>query len=208
VGKTRKGLKYEVQDSFYKAAKKAGYVARSVFKLQEMDQRWNFYKKGMRILDLGCAPGSWLQHASERVGPGGRLLGVDIVPVQMTLKNCTTVKADLNELEITDPIFEGIAPFDVVQSDAMVKTVGIADSDVARSIRLVENSLRLSIDLLKPGGTFIAKVFEGPGFTEFYVKFKPLFKKALVSRPDAIRDGSREIYVIGFQYKGKKEEKS
>jgi 23S rRNA (uridine2552-2'-O)-methyltransferase len=202
VGKTRKGLRYEVQDRFFKEAKKAGFVARSVFKLQEMDERWKFYKGGMSVLDLGCAPGSWLQHASGRVGPSGKVLGIDIVPVKVELKNCKTVVADLNELTVEATLFQDFAPFDIVQSDAMVKTVGIADSDCARSVALVENSLRLARGLLKPGGTFIAKVFEGPGFTEFYVQFKPLFKKALVSRPDAIREGSREVYIIGFQFKG------
>lgn len=204
MGKTRKGLKYQVQDRYFKEAKKAGFVARSVFKLQEMDERWNFYKAGMTVLDLGCAPGSWLQHASQRIGPKGRVLGVDIVPVNVTLKNCHTEVADLNQLKLDNPMFTDLAPFNVIQSDAMVKTVGISDSDVARSITLVENSLRLALGLLKPGGTFIAKVFEGPGFTEFYVQFKPLFKKALVSRPEAIREGSREVYIIGFEFKGPK----
>ncbi len=201
MGKTRKGLKYEVQDRFFKEAKKAGFVARSVFKLQEIDQRWKIYRPGFSVLDLGCAPGSWMQYASERVGPRGRVLGVDIEEVRIAIKNGEAVVGDLNKLQISDPIFDAYKPFDVLQSDAMVKTVGIADSDCARSVALVENSVRLAHGLLKPGGSFIAKVFEGPGFTDFYVSFKPLFKKTMVSKPSAVRSGSREVYVVGLELK-------
>jgi 23S rRNA (uridine2552-2'-O)-methyltransferase len=204
MGRTRKGLKYEVQDKFYKEAKKAGFVARSVFKLEEMDLRWKFYRPGMHVLDLGCAPGSWMQYAGKKVGPKGRVLGLDIVPVRVELKNAQAFIGDLDSLQGTEAYFDDYKPFDIVQSDAMVKTVGIADSDCARSISLVENSVRLAKTLLKPGGLFIAKAFEGPGFTEFYVTFKPLFKKAIVARPDAVRTGSREVYILGFEFKGPK----
>jgi 23S rRNA (uridine2552-2'-O)-methyltransferase len=203
MGRTRKGLKYNPKDDFFKRAKEAGFVARSAFKLEEMDRRWKFFKPGQKVLDLGCAPGSWLQYASAKVGSRGHLVGVDINPVRVNLKNVETHVASIYDLKPETPYIAAYAPFDVIQSDAMVKTVGISDSDVARSLALVEAGFLLAEKgVLKLGGTYIAKVFEGPGFTEFYMSFKKKFKKTHVGKPEAIRSGSREVYVVGLDYKG------
>jgi 23S rRNA (uridine2552-2'-O)-methyltransferase len=202
MGKTRSGQKYNPKDAYFKAAKLQGFVARSAFKLEEMDKRWRFLKPGMSVLDLGCAPGSWLQYSSRKVGPKGKLLGVDIEPVRVDLPNVKTVVGDLTRLKAEDPIFADYKPFDFVQSDAMVKTVGISDSDCARSVALVESALALAEQVLKPGGGFVAKVFEGPGFTEFYVVLKRKFGKTYVSKPEAVREGSREVYVVALGFKG------
>jgi 23S rRNA (uridine2552-2'-O)-methyltransferase len=203
MGKTRKGLRYNPRDDYYKRAKKEGFVARSAFKLEEMDKRWKFFRTGMNVLDLGCAPGSWLQYASQKVGPRGHLVGVDIEPVRVDLKNVETHVMSIFDLNTETKFLKPWLPFDVVQSDAMVKTVGISDSDVARSIALVEATLSLAESgILKVGGHFIAKIFEGPGFTEFYSDFKRKFKKNYVSKPEAVREGSREVYVVGLEYKG------
>ncbi len=203
MGKTRKGLRYNPKDDYFKKAKKEGFVARSAFKLEEMDQRWKFFKPGMKVLDLGCAPGSWLQYASRKVGPKGHLVGVDIDPVRVNLANVETHVMSLYDLSPETAFLKPWLPFDIIQSDAMVKTVGIPESDVAKSIALVEASLNLAESgLLKVGGHFVAKVFEGPGFTEFYVEFKRKFKRNHVSKPEAVRQGSREVYIVGLEYKG------
>lgn len=203
MGRTRKGLRYNPKDDFFKRAKDAGFVARSAFKLEEMDIRWKFFKPGMKVLDLGCAPGSWLQYASQKVGPKGHLIGVDIDPVRVDLKNVETFVASIFDVTERSPYVAEHMPFDVIQSDAMVKTNGIAESDVARSLALVESGFHLAEKgVLKVGGTFIAKIFEGPGFTEFYVDFKRKFKKTHVGKPEAIRLGSREVYIVGLEYKG------
>jgi 23S rRNA (uridine2552-2'-O)-methyltransferase len=203
MGRTRKGLRYNPKDDYFKKAKKEGFVARSAFKLEEMDRRWSLYKAGMKVLDLGCAPGSWLQYASRRVGPKGHLVGVDIEGVRVNLANVETHVASLFDLGPETEFLKLRLPFDIVQSDAMVKTVGIPESDVAKSIALVEACLSLAQKgVLKTGGNFVAKVFEGPGFTEFYVDFKRRFKRTYVSKPEAVRQGSREVYVVGLEYKG------
>jgi 23S rRNA (uridine2552-2'-O)-methyltransferase len=203
MGKTRTGLRYRVKDDYFNKAKKEGFVARSAFKLEEMDKRWKFFKPGMKILDLGCAPGSWLQYASNKVGGKGRLVGVDIDPVRINLPNVETHVISLYDVSLETPYIKELAPFDMIQSDAMVKTVGIPESDVARSIALVEASVKLAESgVLKVGGTFVAKVFEGPGFTDFYVDFKRKFKRNYVSKPEAVRQGSREVYIVGLEYKG------
>lgn len=211
MGKTRKGLHYKPQDKFYEEAKAKGFVARSALKLEEIDLRWKIFKKGQRVLDLGCAPGSWLQYASGRVGKKGKLLGIDIEEVRVSLPNTQTEVMSLYDLSAeAEPLASWLeeSSFDVLQSDAMVKTIGISDSDVARSIALVESSLALAESrhengnsVLRYGGTFIAKVFEGPGFTEFYTDFKKKFSKQYVAKPKAIRKGSREVYIVGIGYK-------
>lgn len=189
---------YIPKDSVYFVAKERGFVARSAIKLEELDKKHKLYRKGMKILDLGCAPGSWLQYASPKIGTAGKILGIDIAPVRVDLQNVVTVLGDLTELHSDSKIFESWDNFDLFQSDAMVKTSGIPDSDCARSLELVEHGLNLARSgKLKTGGTFIAKVFEGPGFTPFYVQFKRLFAKASVNKPDSIRQGSREIYIVG-----------
>ena len=203
LGKTRKGLKYQPQDYYFKEAKKQGFVARSAFKLEELDKKYHLFFSGMKVLDLGCAPGSWLQYAAKKVGPSGKLWGIDLDPVRIELPNVKTFEGDLMALDPKDPrILEG-APYDIIQSDAMTKTTGIADSDCARSIALVEQGIKLAEQgILKVGGIFLAKVFEGPDFTPFYVEFKRKFKGCSVNRPEATRQGSREVYILGKEFRG------
>ena len=202
MGKTRTGQKYVPQDAGYKEAKKRGFVARSALKLEEIDKKHNLYRKGMKILDLGCAPGSWLQYASTRVGPSGLLWGIDLDPVRVDLKNVTTAVGNIFEVKADDERLKAYLPFDLIQSDAMIKTTGVAESDCARSLSLVEYGIQLAEKgALVKGGTFIAKVFEGPGFTPFYVEFKRKFRRCSVNKPDSIRQGSREVYVLGFDFR-------
>jgi 23S rRNA (uridine2552-2'-O)-methyltransferase len=202
MGKTRKGLRYIPKDEKYFEAKKRGFVARSALKLEELDKKFKIFKKDQKVLDLGCAPGSWLQYAAQKVGPLGSLVGVDLDPVRIENENVKTVQMDLYDLKPESEILQSYVPFDVIQSDAMVKTTGIPDSDCARSIALVEWGVHLAGNgVLKKGGTFVAKVFEGPGFTEFYVAFKKLFAKTQVHRTEASRQGSREVYVCGFEFR-------
>ncbi len=203
MGKTRKGLKYEPKDPYYHEAKKQGFVARSALKLEELDKKSRFLKKGMKILDLGCAPGSWLQYSAQKVGAGGALFGIDLDPVKVDLKNVETVVGDIMELQADDVRLAKYLPFDFFQSDAMTKTTGIPESDCARSVALAEKALSLAqAGALRTGGGFLVKVFEGPGFTEFYVNFKKYFRGCSVNRPEATRKGSREVYVLGMEFKG------
>lgn len=199
--KSKKGL-YRPQDDYFKKAKKVGYVARSAFKLEEIDKKYRLYKKGFHVLDLGCAPGSWLQYASSKVGPEGRLWGIDLEPVRVELSNVTTVVGDILKLSSESSEFKDHLPFDVIQSDAMSKTSGVYDADSARSLILAEHGLALAkTECLKKGGAFVCKIFEGPGFHEFYLDLKLTFKKCSVNKPEAIRQGSREVYVVGLDKK-------
>lgn len=192
---------YEVVDQYTKKAHSQGFVARSVFKLQEIDQKAQIYKGAKKVLDLGCSPGSWSQFAHNKLKPGedNLVLGIDIEPVRVNLPHFQFMLGDLFEVSDLLERLEEFAPFDVVQSDAMTKTTGIAETDCLRSVGLVESAVYLSEQgLLKPGGVFLAKVFEGAGFTEFWTEFRKKFNKAKVFRPQAIRKGSREVYVYGI----------
>jgi len=203
MGRTRKGLRYVPQDAHYHEAKKQGFVARSALKLEELDTKYKLFHKGMHILDLGCAPGSWLQYAHKKISGEGKIFGIDLDPVRVELSNVTTVVGDIYELKWDDPRMEGMGPFDLVQSDAMTKTTGVAESDCARSVALAEYAVHIANQgALKKGGSFVVKVFEGPGFTEFYVLFKKAFRRTAVFRAEATRKGSREVYVVGLEFRG------
>ena len=205
MGKTRTGMRYVPKDDYYHKAKKEGFVARSALKLEELDKKHKLFKRGMKILDLGCAPGSWLQYAAKRVGPEGYLFGIDLDPVRIDIKNVTTVQGDIYELKADDERLVAGKPFDFIQSDAMSKTTGIPESDCARSVALVEHGMTLAkAGCLKMGGTYLAKVFEGPGFTEFYTEFKKYFAKTSVNLPESTRQGSREVYVLGLEFRERK----
>ena len=202
---------YNRKDRFFKAAKNEGFVARSAFKLEEIDHKWKFFKSGDWVLDLGCAPGSWLQYAAKKIGPKGRALGIDLDPVRINIETVTTWQGDLKEL-IDDTgkllLFLGEKKqFDIIQSDAMTKTTGIAETDCARSIELVSVGLNIAKQgLLKSDGKFVAKIFEGPGFQEFTKEFKKHFQKTDFSKPEAVRKGSREVYILGLGFKGSQRE--
>lgn len=189
-------------DYFYKKAKSEGFAARSVFKLEEIDNKHKLIKRGMKVLDFGAAPGSWMQYASRKIGPEGFILGVDLSEIEYGFPNGKTVIMDLFELKVTEEPLKDKIPFDFFQSDAMVKTSGVPEMDCARSIALVEYSLHLARQGgLKNGGNFLAKVFEGSGFQEFIKDMRTSFEKVAFLRPKAIRSNSREVYVLGLNFK-------
>ena len=196
----KKKKPYQVVDAYTKKAHEEGFVARSVFKLQEIDKKIKFYERGQKILDLGSSPGSWLQFASQKVGSAGVVVGLDIVSIRMNAQNIQFFIQDITDHEGVKAQVSEWAPFDILQSDAMVKTSGIKESDCARSIQLVESAIALAQGgLLKSGGKFLAKIFEGPGFNEFWNEFRKVFKASKVFRPEAIREGSREMYIMGIK---------
>jgi 23S rRNA (uridine2552-2'-O)-methyltransferase len=190
---------YQQRDKYYKQAKKDGFVARSVYKLEEIDARHQLLKAGDRVVDFGCSPGSWLQYIGEAIGPKGVILGYDLVPPRVTVSNARTFVADIHELtaeiikeHAEDPEFTAT----VVLSDMAPKTTGIRDADQARSIGLVEHALYLADALLVGDAVFAAKVFQGRGFDELVQDMKKQFQKVKTLRPKATRHGSREAFII------------
>jgi len=186
-------------DAYYRRAKSQGFAARSVYKLSEMDRRYGLLGSGQAVLDLGCHPGSWLQYAAQKVGKKGRLVGVDLQPPGIEMPpGAKFIQADVLELTPKDLRQDtGIAAFDLVLSDVAPRTTGVRDRDAAASLELTSAALELALALLKPGGSFLAKVYFGPGVDELIRRVKGAFKLGKGHKPGASRAASREIYILG-----------
>ncbi len=184
-------------DHFARKARQEDWLARSVYKLEEIDKRFHLIQKGNRILDLGCHPGSWSQYASLKAGPKGEVVGVDLTPLEgFSAANFRFIQADVFTLDPVRLVAE-IGPRDVVMSDLAPKTTGSASTDVSRSIGLAKRALELATGLLKKGGHFVCKVFEGEDFGLFRDEVAARFGRAKPFRPPAVRKRSREVYIVG-----------
>lgn len=196
-------MAYNPKDHYFKKAKKENFAARSVFKLEEIDQRYHLFKPGQVVLDLGASPGSWSQYASKKVGSGGRILGVDLSPVTVSLPNATFIQADLRDLQL-ETIFQEhgfVPPFDLVISDMAPKTTGIRMTDQARSMELCELALDIARRFLKPKGHFVTKLFHSDQFSQLRDEIKKSFDKFEAVKPDSTRKISKEIFLVGINKK-------
>jgi 23S rRNA (uridine2552-2'-O)-methyltransferase len=193
---------YNPKDYYFKKAKKENYAARAVFKIQEIDAKFHIFKPGYKVLDLGAAPGSWAQYASQKVGKQGRILGVDIQPIKLTIPNAVFITADMRELNLGETMAaNGITPpFDVVLSDMAPKTIGVRITDQMRSLELCELALSTAERFLRPRGHFVAKMFHSEEFEGFRDKLRQRFGKVEVLRPQSTRKESKEIFFIAMQY--------
>lgn len=185
-------------DHYTRQARKDHFAARSAYKLQEIQKKYRILHRGARVLDLGCAPGSWLQFAARTVGPGGRLVGIDLTPVTIGLPdNVTVITGDVADLE--RHLAElGQTRFDVVLSDMAPATTGNRHVDEARSTGLCEAALDVAEKTLVPGGSFVCKIFQGSDFKAFTDAVKRRFDRQTALRPQSTRKASREVFVIGL----------
>ncbi len=193
--KKKGGKKWE--DHYTRKAKQDRYPARSVYKLQELQKKFNLMKKGHRILDLGCAPGSWTLYASEVVGGGGKVVGIDLNPVTIKAPgHVATYTGDI--LDLPEDVSAAVGgDYNVVISDMAPKTTGMKDVDAARSLDLCRMALTVAEKMLLPGGGFVCKIFQGEGFKEFTDDVKGSFKGCKIFKPESCRKASKEIYIIG-----------
>jgi 23S rRNA (uridine2552-2'-O)-methyltransferase len=191
---------FKVKDHYFKKAKKENFAARSVFKLEEIDQRFRLFRSGQDVLDLGASPGSWSQYASQKVGNKGRVLGIDLSPVTVSLPNAKFIHADLRDLKLEEVVrshgFE--KPFDLVLSDMAPKTTGIRITDQARSMELCELALDVAQRFLKPGGHFVCKLFHSDDFNKLRDEIKKQYDKFEAVKPDSTRKISKEIFLVGL----------
>ena len=195
--KRRKGW----HDHYARRAKKEKLPARSVYKLKEMQQKYNLIKKGDRVLDLGCAPGSWLLYAAELTGNRGQVVGIDLKTV--TAKVPSHVKVYTADILTLDNEFyktEG-RNFNVVISDMAPSTTGSKHVDSARSFNLCQAALSIVQKVLVPGGSFVCKIFQGEDFKEFSDSVRIAFNKCKIFKPQSSRKASREIYIVGLSKK-------
>ena len=198
-------MAFNPQDYYFKKAKTQNYAARSIFKLQEIDERFKILKPSYQILDLGAAPGSWSQYASEKVGKNGRILGIDLQPIKLTLPNAVFVCADLRDLNLDETIqANGIRlPVDVILSDMAPKTTGVRVTDQTRSLELCELALKTAEKYLKVRGYFICKLFHSEEFEGFRNTLRAQFGRVEMLKPKSTRKESKEIFFIATLFQPK-----
>ena len=185
----------KVQDHYFKKAKKQGFPARSVYKLEETQKKYGFLRPGQTILDLGAYPGSWSKYAAGVTGPKGMVVAVDIQKLGVMADNLCLLQRDVYDLKLSE-LREISSYFDVVLSDMAPRTTGRKDVDHLGSIALAERALVLAGELLKPGGTFFCKVFQGKDFPSFRDKCRESFRSVRVIKPKSSRPESVEIFLL------------
>jgi len=190
--------RYVVKDTFYEKAKKEGFRARSVYKLEEIQQRFRLIKAGDRVLDLGAAPGSWLQAESSLVGGNGLVVGLDILPIApLKGDNIVYKRADITTLDVGDLLKELHLPsFDVITSDVAPNLSGIREVDQAHMLDLYLAVKRMVREGLKKGGNFAIKVFFSPELRDMAADLRPLFSRVALFKPRASRGVSAEVYLV------------
>jgi 23S rRNA (uridine2552-2'-O)-methyltransferase len=190
--------KFVVQDSYFKKAKDEGFRARSAYKLQEIQQKYRLVNAGNRVLDLGCAPGSWLQVLAGLVGHDGIVAGLDLLPVApLPQKNVVTRAADIRELDVPAFLTElNIPRFDVITCDIAPNLSGIRDVDNARIAELYETVREVVKAALKPGGAFVFKAFYSEDFRPMVKDLEKFFARVTVYKPAASRGMSSEVYLV------------
>lgn len=190
-------MKEHLDDHYVKLAQRDGYRARAAYKLLEINEKLQLIKKGMTVVDLGSAPGSWSQVAGKLVGDNGKLIASDILPMD-TLENVTFIQGDFREQEVFDKIMSEVAgkPVDIVLSDMAPNTSGFAAVDQPRMIYLCELAVDFAEQVLEEGGTLVIKVFQGEGSDELRKAIQQKFSKVRSIKPAASRARSKEMYWI------------
>lgn len=200
---SQRWLARHVTDEFVRRARKEGYRSRAAYKLAELDAHDRLLRPGMVVVDLGAAPGGWSQYAKSRVGPGGRVLAVDILPLA-PLAGVEIVHGDFTEPAVLDLLLGrlGGCRADLVISDMAPNISGVASADQVRAALLAELALEFADKTLKPGGDCLVKTFQGEGFNELRRRMQACFDKVLTRKPKASRAESREVYLLGRGFRG------
>jgi len=190
-------MRRHLRDPYVKQAVQQGYRSRAAFKLIELDQRDRLFRPGMAVVDLGSAPGGWSQVAAERVAPSGRVIAVDLLPMQPVVRVCF-IRGDGRATDIQTQIFEALGGqrADLVLSDMAPNLTGVAPLDEARSQELVQGALACARSLLKPGGRFVVKVFHGSGLDAVMLEMRAAFRTVVIRKPSASRSASSEVYAV------------
>lgn len=185
------------KDYYYRKAKKKRYRSRAAFKLKQLNEKFRIVKKGGTVLDLGAAPGGWMQVLREIVADEGLVVGVDLDDIRpFKFENIKAIKGDFTKDEVAGEIKKIIDSADAVVSDASPDISGVWDVDHFRSVELSRSALSIARDILKPGGNFLVKVFQGGETEDFFREVKGTFSYTKRTKPRASRDQSSEIYIV------------
>lgn len=193
---------YQPQDKYFKRAREQGLPSRAAFKLSELLQRHHLLSPGMRVLDLGCAPGGWLAMLGRMAGPDTTIVGIDLAPCAAAAPNVKVLSGDAADPEVCRAALALLGgPADLIMSDMAPKLSGIKVRDEARCEELLNLALQIALRMLKPGGAMIAKAFMSGGFQEILSAFRARFRTVDIVRTAATRPGSRELYLVarGFR---------
>jgi 23S rRNA (uridine2552-2'-O)-methyltransferase len=199
---SRRWLERQLNDPYVHAAKSKGYRSRAAFKLLELDSKFHFLKKGARVLDLGAAPGGWSQVAAQRIGDSGYIVAIDLLEME-PLPGVEIFHADLTDPEIPARLKQALGgSADLVLSDMAASTTGHRATDHLRTTALLEAALDLAEDVLKPGGAFVGKVFQGGATGDLLARIKKSFREVKHVKPPASRAESVELYLVALGFKG------
>ncbi len=196
-------MKEHFDDPYVKKSQQDGYRSRASYKLIEINDKDKLFKPAMRVVDLGAAPGGWSQVAAKLVGDNGTIVASDILEMA-PLPGVSFVQGDFTEQEVYEAILSEIGDkkADLVISDMAPNMSGNSSSDQPQAMYLVELALDMAAQVLRPGGNFLVKVFQGEGFEEYLKTMRVQFESVVTRKPDASRARSREVYLLGRQYKG------
>jgi len=196
-------LKEHRDDPYVQQAQREGYRSRACYKLKELQEKDRLMRPGMTVVDLGSAPGGWSQVAVEHVGERGRVVASDILPMD-SLADVDFIQGDFTEDEVFEQIIAVLdgKPVDLVISDMAPNMSGMNAVDQPRSMYLVELALDMARQVLAPGGSFVAKVFQGEGFDQLLRDTRACFGKVLTRKPAASRPRSREVYLVARDFRG------
>ena len=199
---SKRWLKEHFDDPYVKKAQADGYRSRAVYKLIEINDKDAIFKKGMTVVDLGAAPGGWSQIAAKQVSTSGRVIALDLLPMD-SIAGVDVIQGDFTEDEVYHQLKSIISNegVDVVISDMAPNMSGNPAVDIPRSMYLVELALDFALSVLKPGGTFLAKIMQGSGFESLLSQARSEFSKVVIRKPQASRPRSREIYLLAKGYR-------
>lgn len=199
---SKQWMQEHVNDPYVQRAQKEGYRSRAAYKLLEMDERDHLLKPGMVVVDLGAVPGGWSQVAAAKVGPAGRVIALDLLPLS-PIAGVEFIQGDFREEGVLTQLEERLSGKQVglVISDMAPNISGIGLSDQARAMHLAELALEFALQHLPTGAAFLVKVFQGAGFEDYLKLMRSNFGRVVTRKPDASRDRSSEVYLLGLEKK-------
>ncbi|RKK03391.1 RlmE family RNA methyltransferase [Pseudoroseomonas wenyumeiae] len=199
---SQKWLERQLNDPYVRAAKAAGWRSRAAFKILELDEKYHIFKPGQRVVDLGAAPGGWTQVAVQRVGASGKVVALDLLPMD-EIAGATLLQGDFQDEAVEQAVLEALdGPAELVLSDMAPNTTGHNATDHLRILGLIELALDFAGKVLVPGGAFVAKAFQGGTEREILNRMKRDFATVKHAKPPASRKGSAEMYVVAQGFRG------
>jgi 23S rRNA (uridine2552-2'-O)-methyltransferase len=198
---SHKWLQEHFSDEYVQRAQREGYRGRAVYKLQELDERYQLIKPGMKVIDLGAAPGSWTEYVAQRLKGQGKLIATDILPMDAVV-DTEFIQGDFREAEVLDQLLTslGKSKSDLVICDMAPNMSGMASVDMPAAMYLAELAVDLAQRTLNQGGCFLVKLFQSEGFDALITQLRQDFKSVIVRKPRASRPHSREVYALARGY--------